>query len=190
MRRNGGWWRTWRTISVRDECYSRRRISTSKGQSCDRIVCGGDGASGRGRRASAGPVPAAAVCGNDGEECRRRLWRYHSPDIHHSIAILHSPCSERALTDEGRCGVGLPPVGATRVSMVQHFALRDNLADISAKAGSQEILCSLVGSLLGMIVTASIDDSAPLIASTFIIFTLLRISRSGGAGEQRRSCDA
>lgn len=29
--------------------------------------------------------------------------------------------------------------GATRVSMVQHFALKDNIADLSAKAGSQEV---------------------------------------------------
>lgn len=29
--------------------------------------------------------------------------------------------------------------GATRVSMVQHFALKDNIADLAAKGGSQEV---------------------------------------------------
>lgn len=35
--------------------------------------------------------------------------------------------------------------GATRVSMTQHFAAENNLADLSAKAGSQEQLCSFLG---------------------------------------------
>lgn len=42
--------------------------------------------------------------------------------------------------------------GATRVSVVQHFALKDNIADLSAKAGSQEVQNSIATELFSLMV--------------------------------------
>mmetsp|Transcript_42725 Transcript_42725/g.105306 ORF Transcript_42725/g.105306 Transcript_42725/m.105306 type:complete len:425 (+) Transcript_42725:66-1340(+) len=45
------------------------------------------------------------------------------------------------------CGVA---AGATRASITAHFALRDNLADVSTKEGAQETAVSLVGLVFGL----------------------------------------
>ncbi|KAL3701917.1 hypothetical protein R1sor_019939 [Riccia sorocarpa] len=41
--------------------------------------------------------------------------------------------------------------GATRAALTQHFALRQNAADISAKEGSQETAATMVGMLFGIL---------------------------------------
>lgn len=46
--------------------------------------------------------------------------------------------------------------GATRVSMVQHFALKDNIGDLSAKAGSQEVRVIIALSTLANIYIPSL----------------------------------
>uniref|UniRef100_A0AAV1UJ95 Protein root UVB sensitive/RUS domain-containing protein n=1 Tax=Peronospora matthiolae TaxID=2874970 RepID=A0AAV1UJ95_9STRA len=48
------------------------------------------------------------------------------------------------------CGVA---VGATRSSLVTHFAKRDNMADCAAKEGSQETAVKLCGLIVGIYCT-------------------------------------
>ncbi|XP_058070401.1 protein root UVB sensitive 3 isoform X1 [Magnolia sinica] len=43
--------------------------------------------------------------------------------------------------------------GATRAALTQHFSLENNAADISAKEGSQETVATMVGMMLGMVLT-------------------------------------
>ncbi|KAJ6726638.1 PROTEIN ROOT UVB SENSITIVE 3 [Salix purpurea] len=51
--------------------------------------------------------------------------------------------------------------GATRAALTQHFALQNNVADISAKEGSQETVATMIGMALGMIL-ARITMGLPL----------------------------
>ncbi|XP_072996167.1 protein root UVB sensitive 3 [Typha latifolia] len=43
--------------------------------------------------------------------------------------------------------------GATRAALTQHFSLQSNAADISAKEGSQETVATMMGMILGMLLT-------------------------------------
>jgi len=64
--------------------------------------------------------------------------------------------------------------GCTKAALTQHFAIRENLADVSAKDGSQETAIGLTGILLGMITTALISN--PIVTwLAFVIFTFLHL---------------
>ena len=52
------------------------------------------------------------------------------------------------------CGV---TGGATRGSLTQHFARQNNVADVSAKDGSQETIINLVGMLTGTLIISRMD---------------------------------
>jgi hypothetical protein len=47
---------------------------------------------------------------------------------------------------------------ASRAAIHHSFALKENLADITAKSGSQTILSSLVGTSVGVLVASQIGD--------------------------------
>ena len=47
--------------------------------------------------------------------------------------------------------------GATRASITSHFALRGNLADVSAKENAQETAVNLVGLLLDAVVVERVQ---------------------------------
>eukprot|EP00026_Physarum_polycephalum_P008734 Phypoly_transcript_08834.p1 GENE.Phypoly_transcript_08834~~Phypoly_transcript_08834.p1 ORF type:complete len:422 (+),score=62.60 Phypoly_transcript_08834:50-1315(+) len=68
--------------------------------------------------------------------------------------------------------------GCSRAALTQHFAIRDNLGDVSAKDGSQETAVSLAGMLLGMLVTAILSSEAAggiLTWSLFLMFTICHL---------------
>lgn len=44
--------------------------------------------------------------------------------------------------------------GATRASITQHQAIKGNMADVSAKDGSQETCVNLVASIVGILLLA------------------------------------
>ncbi|XP_012277949.1 RUS1 family protein C16orf58 homolog [Orussus abietinus] len=48
--------------------------------------------------------------------------------------------------------------GATRAALTQHQALRNNLADVSAKDGSQETFVNLIASFLGILILSLLHD--------------------------------
>lgn len=62
--------------------------------------------------------------------------------------------------------------GATRAALTVHQARRDNMADISAKDGSQETLVNLAGLLVSLLLLPLVTDSPRL---TFVLFTLFTV---------------
>jgi len=75
------------------------------------------------------------------------------------------------------CGVA---GGATRAALTSHFSLRDNLADVSAKDGSQETAVNLIGSLIGGFILTFLsgyteEDGHVAAAVLFAIFTAFHL---------------
>lgn len=68
------------------------------------------------------------------------------------------------------CGVA---AGATKAALTVHFSLRDNMADVQAKEGSQETFVTLLGLLMGMRFAAYANDSALTIWVAFTVLTVL-----------------
>lgn len=65
--------------------------------------------------------------------------------------------------------------GATRAALTVHQARRDNMADISAKDGSQETLVNLAGLLVSLILIPLVTDNPVLTLSLFFLFTILHL---------------
>uniref|UniRef100_A0A4W5LW14 RUS family member 1 n=1 Tax=Hucho hucho TaxID=62062 RepID=A0A4W5LW14_9TELE len=65
--------------------------------------------------------------------------------------------------------------GATRAALTVHQARRDNMADISAKDGSQETLVNLVGLLVSLILIPLVTDNPLLTFVLFFLFTILHL---------------
>ena len=82
------------------------------------------------------------------------------PDLFLLLACIGTLC--RAL-----CGVA---AGATRASLMSHFALHNNIADISAKEGIQETAVTLIGLVLGWQAVDWLDGDLRL---TWLVFGVL-----------------
>ncbi|XP_043942562.1 RUS family member 1 [Protopterus annectens] len=65
--------------------------------------------------------------------------------------------------------------GATRAALTMHQAQRDNMADVSAKDGSQETLVNLAGLLVSLLLIPLVTDSIRLTYILFILFTSLHL---------------
>uniref|UniRef100_A0A3B3WGI6 RUS family member 1 n=1 Tax=Poecilia mexicana TaxID=48701 RepID=A0A3B3WGI6_9TELE len=65
--------------------------------------------------------------------------------------------------------------GATRAALTVHQARRDNMADISAKDGSQETLVNLAGLLVSLLLIPLVTDNPVLTVSLFFLFTVLHL---------------
>ncbi|KAK9855805.1 hypothetical protein WJX84_006945 [Apatococcus fuscideae] len=65
--------------------------------------------------------------------------------------------------------------GATRAALTQHFAIKGNAADISAKEATQETATTLVGMLLGMLLTKSASEAPFFATLAFGLLTLLHV---------------
>lgn len=65
--------------------------------------------------------------------------------------------------------------GATRAALTVHQARRDNMADISAKDGSQETLVNLAGLLVSLMLIPLVTDNTILTLSLFFLFTILHL---------------
>ncbi|XP_057673052.1 RUS1 family protein C16orf58 homolog [Corythoichthys intestinalis] len=65
--------------------------------------------------------------------------------------------------------------GATRAALTVHQARRDNMADISAKDGSQETLVNLAGLLVSLILIPLVTDNPALTLTLFFLFTALHL---------------
>lgn len=64
--------------------------------------------------------------------------------------------------------------GATRSAMTLHHALRNNMADVSAKDSAQETCVNLIGSFIGLFLLTSVSTPA-WVAAVFFFFTLVHI---------------
>ncbi|KAJ8250859.1 hypothetical protein GJAV_G00214030 [Gymnothorax javanicus] len=65
--------------------------------------------------------------------------------------------------------------GATRAALTVHQARRDNMADVSAKDGSQETLVNLAGLLVSLLLIPLVTNSTMLSLIFFCIFTVLHL---------------
>ncbi|KAG1658372.1 RUS1 family protein C16orf58 [Nymphon striatum] len=65
--------------------------------------------------------------------------------------------------------------GATRAALTQHQAIQNNLADVSAKDGSQETLVNLLALIVSLILMPMISGHQMIIWSLFFFFTSLHI---------------
>ncbi|XP_038139932.1 RUS1 family protein C16orf58 homolog [Cyprinodon tularosa] len=65
--------------------------------------------------------------------------------------------------------------GATRAALTVHQARRDNMADISAKDGSQETLVNLAGLLVSLLLIPLVTDNPVLTLILFFLFTILHL---------------
>lgn len=65
--------------------------------------------------------------------------------------------------------------GATRAALTVHQARRDNMADISAKDGSQETLVNLAGLLISLVLIPLVTDNPLLTFVLFSLFTILHL---------------
>lgn len=65
--------------------------------------------------------------------------------------------------------------GATRAALTQHQARSNNMADVSAKDGSQETLVNLAAFLFSLLLLRIVAGNPWLLYSVFISFTLLHI---------------
>lgn len=86
--------------------------------------------------------------------------------MRYSMAVLCVSTSMKALV--GVAG------GATRAAITQHQAIRGNMADVSAKDGSQETFVNLTASLIGILILAW-STKGVVMWSFFIILTILHI---------------
>ncbi|KAG6547664.1 hypothetical protein Mapa_011113 [Marchantia paleacea] len=65
--------------------------------------------------------------------------------------------------------------GATRAALTQHFALRQNAADVSAKEGSQETAATMVGMLFGMAVARITAGNYVAMWTSFLALTFFHM---------------
>ena len=64
---------------------------------------------------------------------------------------------------------------ASRAAIHKSFAIHENLADVTAKTGSQCILASLVGTSLGLSLAAGLAGSYPSIMAAFVACSVLNL---------------
>ncbi|XP_078393253.1 RUS family member 1 isoform X1 [Cetorhinus maximus] len=65
--------------------------------------------------------------------------------------------------------------GATRAALTMHQARRDNMADVSAKDGSQETLVNLAGLLFSLVLTPLATGNLLLTYLLYTLFTILHL---------------
>ncbi|RDD42977.1 RUS1 family protein C16orf58-like protein [Trichoplax sp. H2] len=65
--------------------------------------------------------------------------------------------------------------GATRAALTMHQARRNNMADVSAKDGSQETLVNLSALIVGLFLLPAVTGNARIIWTLFFMFTMLHL---------------
>jgi len=129
-----------------------------------------------------GRVMFATLCGSDFDN-NAKTWRLVA-DITNDLAIMLEIMSALFPPEWFLLTVCVASVlyavtgvagGATRASLTQHFAVRGNTADVSAKDGSQETAVGFIGMFLGMFVTWTLHDSFLGTWLVFLFFTALHL---------------
>jgi hypothetical protein len=65
---------------------------------------------------------------------------------------------------------------ASRVAIHKSFTMHENLADVTAKTGSQTILSSLLGTSLGIYISTLVNHSYPLTSAAFLLCSAMHLS--------------
>uniref|UniRef100_A0A1W7RIX6 UPF0420 protein C16orf58-like protein n=1 Tax=Agkistrodon contortrix contortrix TaxID=8713 RepID=A0A1W7RIX6_AGKCO len=115
-------------------------------------------------------------------DCDAKQWRLFA-DVLNDVAIfmeIMAPafpaCFTLIVCTSGffKCIVGVAG-GATRAALTMHQARRDNMADVSAKDGSQETLVNLAGLLFSLFLIPLVVDNLPLTYTFYALFTILHL---------------
>ncbi|XP_035660501.1 RUS family member 1-like isoform X2 [Branchiostoma floridae] len=115
-------------------------------------------------------------------DCDAKRWRLFADIVNDFSIFLELVAPAFPLFFTGIvcvAGVGKAIVGvsggATRAALTMHQARRDNMADVSAKDGSQETLVNLMALLAGLVVTPMVADNPLLTWFLFFVFTCLHL---------------
>jgi hypothetical protein len=65
---------------------------------------------------------------------------------------------------------------ATRAAIHRSFALKENLADITAKSGSQSVTTSLLGTTLGVAISPFVGSSTENVLAAFVCCSFIHLS--------------
>ncbi|KAJ6653360.1 hypothetical protein lerEdw1_009261, partial [Lerista edwardsae] len=115
-------------------------------------------------------------------DCDAKQWRLFA-DVLNDTAILMEimapafpACFTLIVCISGffKCLVGVAG-GATRAALTMHQARRDNMADVSAKDGSQETLVNLAGLLFSLLLVPLVADNLCLTYILYGFFTTLHL---------------
>ncbi|XP_053116753.1 RUS family member 1 [Hemicordylus capensis] len=115
-------------------------------------------------------------------DCDAKQWRLFA-DVLNDVAIFMEivapafpACFTLIVCTSGffKCIVGVAG-GATRAALTMHQARRNNMADVSAKDGSQETLVNLAGLLFSLLLIPLVADNLCLTYSLYGLFTVLHL---------------
>ncbi|XP_078486973.1 RUS family member 1 [Ciona intestinalis] len=116
-------------------------------------------------------------------DCNAKQWRLFA-DVMNDCAIfiqLIAPVLPKAYFTLVMCLAGLAfslvgvAGGCTRAALTMHQAKCNNMADVSAKDGSQETLVNLAALLTGLVIMPIVSTNIPLTWLLFLIFTSLHV---------------
>ncbi|XP_074854343.1 RUS family member 1 isoform X3 [Carettochelys insculpta] len=115
-------------------------------------------------------------------DCDAKQWRLFA-DALNDLAIFMEilapafpACFTLIVCTSGffKCIVGVAG-GATRAALTMHQARRDNMADVSAKDGSQETLVNLAGLLVSLLLIPLVTNRLQLTYALYGLFTALHL---------------
>ncbi|XP_077170723.1 RUS family member 1 isoform X2 [Paroedura picta] len=115
-------------------------------------------------------------------DCDAKQWRLFADGLN-DVAILMEilapafpACFTLIVCISGlfKCIVGVAG-GATRAALTMHQARRDNMADVSAKDGSQETLVNLAGLVCSLFLIPLLADNLHLTYALYGLFTILHL---------------
>ncbi|XP_006896554.1 PREDICTED: UPF0420 protein C16orf58 homolog [Elephantulus edwardii] len=115
-------------------------------------------------------------------DCNAKQWRLFA-DVLNDMAMfleIMAPAFPICFTmtvcisNLAKCIVGVAG-GATRAALTMHQARRNNMADVSAKDGSQETLVNLAGLLVSLLLLPLVSGWPSFSLGCFFLFTTLHI---------------
>ncbi|XP_006872001.1 PREDICTED: UPF0420 protein C16orf58 homolog [Chrysochloris asiatica] len=115
-------------------------------------------------------------------DCNAKQWRLFADVLNDGAMFLEimAPLAPAYFTmtvcisNLAKCIVGVAG-GATRAALTVHQARRNNMADVSAKDGSQETLVNLAGLLVSLLLLPLVSDWPSFSFGCFLLFTALHI---------------
>ncbi|KAM9100485.1 RUS1 family protein C16orf58 homolog isoform X1 [Sarcophilus harrisii] len=115
-------------------------------------------------------------------DCDAKKWRLFADVLNDAAMFLEivAPAFPSCFTlivcvsSLAKCIVGVAG-GATRAALTMHQARRDNMADVSAKDGSQETLVNLAGLLVSLLLLPLVSERPRLSLAAFFLFTALHL---------------
>ncbi|XP_036597503.1 RUS family member 1 isoform X1 [Trichosurus vulpecula] len=115
-------------------------------------------------------------------DCEAKKWRLFADVLNDAAMLLEivAPAFPSCFTfivcvsSLAKCIVGVAG-GATRAALTMHQARRDNMADVSAKDGSQETLVNLAGLLVSLLLLPLLSERPSLSLAAFFLFTALHL---------------